>query len=777
VTGQTVSHYRVLEKLGEGGMGVVYKAEDLKLRRTVALKFLPSKESDKRERLIREAQAAASLNHPGICTIHEIDEQHGFIAMEFVDGLTLEDRIKARPLPLDEALDIAIQAAEALLVAHQAGMVHRDIKPANLMVTTGGQVKIMDFGLAQLEGRTRITRAGATPGTPAYMSPEQVLGETLDARTDIWSLAVTLYEAVTGRAPFRGETEPSVTYAIVHQDPAPPTALRSDVPLELDRLIHKALAKDRNDRYQRTDDLLVDLRALRTSPSTGRQTVAKRAGFPVRAILALTVVALVMAGIVFRLRQPAAPAGGTGIKTLAVLPLKSLTRNAEDASLELGMADTIITRVSQLGALTVRPTSAVRKYTAADVDTLRAAQELGVDAILEGTLQREGNRVRVTVNLLRTSDGGSIWAQKFDVQFSGIFDVQDQVSSQVAAKLQGELSAGQQAKLKKRTTSNPEAYAFYTKGVYLRTTRTAAQLDPNLRAIEEFRRAIALDPGFAMAHAQIALAAVEVAVFYGGHSDMVSVAREEADRAEQLDPTLAEPAVVRGVLLFSQYGDFRMEEGIRALRMAQKLDPNAGLNYLAYCYAHVGLLDMWPPLKERELEIDPSNLLGKETFAGYYYLNGQDEEGLAIEKRFLNRGPGIRYYSHKRMLKELRPLVMAAYANNPSRVGYHGGNPALLLALEGRHREAHEAIPGILAKTSRDIGYHHVTYDFARAWALAGNVSEAVKMLQATAETGMPAYPRFRNDSMLDLIRRDPQFIRFLDEQKSRWEVASREFR
>lgn len=776
MTGQTVSHYRVLEKLGEGGMGVVYKAEDLKLRRMVALKFLPPTASDKRERLIREAQAAASLNHAGICTIHEIDEQHGFIAMEFVSGQTLEDRMNARPLPLNDALDIAIQAGEALLVAHQAGVVHRDIKPANLMITTGGQVKIMDFGLAQLESRTRITRAGATLGTPAYMSPEQVLGETLDARTDIWSLAVMLYEAVTGGMPFRGETEPAVTYAIVHQDPVPPTAVRSGVPLQLDRLIRKALAKDRNDRYQRMDDLLVDLRALRTSLSTGRPAVLKRDWLPSRAILALIGLGVVMAGIGFKLRQSAPPAGDPRIKTLAILPLKSLTRNAEDASLELGMADTIITRVSQLGGITVRPTSAVRKYAAADVDTLRAAQELGVDAILEGTLQREGGRVRVTVNLLRASDGNSIWAQKFDVQFAGIFDVQDQVSSQVASKLQGELSVGQRAKLTKRTTSNPEAYAFYTKGVYLRTTRTVAQLDPNLKAIQEFRRAIALDPGFAMAHAQIALAAVEVAVFYGGRSDMVSVAREEADRAEQLDPLLAEPAAVRGVLLFSQYGDFHMEEGIRALRMAQKLDPNAGLNYLAYCYAHIGLQDMWPPLKERELEIDPSSQLGKETFAGYYYMNGQDEEARAIERRFLDRGPGIQYYSEKRMVKELRPLVMAAYERNPSRVGYHGGNPALLFALEGRHREAQEAIPGIMAKTSRDIGYHHVTYDFARVWALAGNVSEAMKMLQATADTGMPSYPRFRNDSMLDLIRRDPAFIRFLDQQKSRWEAASREF-
>jgi serine/threonine protein kinase len=256
MVGQTISHYRVGEKLGEGGIGVVYKAEDIKLLRTVALKFLPS---DNRERFLREAQAAAALNHPNICTVFEIDEQHGFLAMEFIDGPSLKDKIAARPLPLDEALDIAQQACAGLAAAHQKGIVHRDIKPANLMLTAQGQVKVMDFGLAQLGERTRITKTGSFLGTPAYMSPEQAKGEAVDRRTDLWSLGVVLYETIAGRPPFRGDTDQAVSYGIVHSQPEPLTAQRTGLPLELDRIASKALAKDPAARYQHADDLRVDL--------------------------------------------------------------------------------------------------------------------------------------------------------------------------------------------------------------------------------------------------------------------------------------------------------------------------------------------------------------------------------------------------------------------------------------------------------------------------------------------------------------------------------------
>jgi serine/threonine-protein kinase len=280
MVGKTVSHYRILAKLGEGGMGVVYKAEDAKLRRTVALKFLPQHAIENRERFLREAQAAAALNHPNICTVHEIDEEHAFLAMEFVDGLSVKDKIAARPLPLAEALDIAQQASAGLAAAHEKGIVHRDIKPANLMLTAQGQVKIMDFGLAQLGDRTRITKTGSSLGTPAYMPPEQVRGETTDRRSDLWALGVVLYEMISGRLPFRGDSEVAIARATLDDEPEPLSALRSNLPLAIDGVIEKLLAKDAAYRYQHAGDLIVDLRRIQQVQAGTTRTVGSSGSGP-----------------------------------------------------------------------------------------------------------------------------------------------------------------------------------------------------------------------------------------------------------------------------------------------------------------------------------------------------------------------------------------------------------------------------------------------------------------------------------------------------------------
>ena len=309
--GQTIAHYKILAKLGEGGMGVVYKAEDTKLRRTVALKFPPIDKlagEEEKARFVREAQAAAALNHPNICTVYEIGEAagHSFIAMEFVEGESVRERVRSRPLPLDEALDIAIQAAQGLQAAHENDVVHRDVKSANLMLTEKGRVKVMDFGLAQVGDRSQLTKTGSTLGTTAYMSPEQALAQPTDRRTDIWSLGVVLYEMLTGRLPFAGEVEAAVAYAVVNTEPEPPTALRSGLPIELDRIVDKALAKGRDDRYQHVEDLAVDLEALQRSVETGaglnvsRQRRRRRNKTAVtrRSVAVATAGALVSLGVV-----------------------------------------------------------------------------------------------------------------------------------------------------------------------------------------------------------------------------------------------------------------------------------------------------------------------------------------------------------------------------------------------------------------------------------------------------------------------------------------------
>jgi len=300
MTGQTISHYRIREKLGEGGMGVVYKAEDVKLGRVLALKFLSGEGAEERERFLREARAAAALNHPNICTVYEVDEEHGFLAMELVEGPSLKERIAERPLKLDEALGIARQVCEGLQAAHEKGIVHRDIKPGNILLTPKGQVKITDFGLAAMADRTRITKTGALMGTPAYMSPEQAKGESSDRRTDIWSLGIVLYEMLSGRLPFARETEHAVSYAVVHEDPEPVTALRSGVPVELDRIISKALRKDPGGRYQHVEEMRVDTLALLEKTETSR---TGKAGIRSWVLVGAIAFAVVLAGLIAWIRM------------------------------------------------------------------------------------------------------------------------------------------------------------------------------------------------------------------------------------------------------------------------------------------------------------------------------------------------------------------------------------------------------------------------------------------------------------------------------------------
>ncbi len=383
--GKIISHYRILEKLGEGGMGIVYKAEDTKLKRLVALKFLPSQimaSEMEKARSIHEAQAAAALNHPNICTIYEINEIDGqaFIAMEFIEGQSLKEKIEAEPLKLDEALNIAMQVADGLQAAHEKKITHRDIKPANIMLTSRGQVKIMDFGLAKLAGRSALTKEGTTLGTVAYMSPEQARGEKVDHRTDIWSFGVVLYETITGQHPFKGEYEQAVMYSIMNEEPEPITGLRTGVPMELERIANKALAKKINLRYQNIEDLLVDLRALqlRPMPSAVPQPPIK-AKAPERKQpwlyggVAAFVILLVAAALFFWPKKQSKEM----FTSIAVLPFEDISPQKDQEYFCDGMTEEILTRLSKLRALKVIARTSVMRYKATDKSIKEIGAELG----------------------------------------------------------------------------------------------------------------------------------------------------------------------------------------------------------------------------------------------------------------------------------------------------------------------------------------------------------------------------------------------------------------
>jgi TolB-like protein/Flp pilus assembly protein TadD len=626
-------------------------------------------------------------------------------------------------------------------------------------------------------------------GTTAYMSPEQARGQGVDARTDVWSLGVILYEMAARRLPFPGKTPTDRVAAILEREPEPLGHLRRGLPAELERIVSRALAKDRDERYARAADLAEDLRKLRATlgaeppfrfslPAPARRLLFSRKRRAVAlAALLLVITAALVAGLSYLFFKSSTPEAQTEIKTLAVLPLKSLNREAGDDYLGLGIADTIITKVSQVGGLTVRPTSAVSKYASQEIDSLETAGQLQVDAVLDGTFLRAGDRLRVSVNLLRVRDGASLWADSFDVRFTDIFAIQDEVSQEVAARLRVKLSPAEQARLAKRQTTNPEAYSYFTKAMYHFSKRGSSGYpqEETETAIDLFKKAIDLDSNYALAHAQLGYAYAWLADFKEGGPALIASAKEELRAAERLEPQLAEVHVARSFILWSHYEDWQIEEAIREAHLAKQLDPNVTNHMMAALYFHVGLEEQAAKEYGLALEQDPTSDTVKRSYVVMYSLLARPDEWLAVNQRLLNRGPAVRYYLEKRMLKEAAPLIKQEYVQNPDEPESRR-DTALLMALQGRHREAQAAVPGIMEKVRRDKAYHHYTYDLARIYALGGKGEEALKWLRITVKEGFPCYTLFARDPFLDPIRKDPAFIQFMAEMKTRWEGYQREF-
>ena len=802
--GQTFGSYQILAKVGKGGMGEVYRARDTRLGRDVALKILAdayTQDHDRIRRFRQEATAASALNHPGILTIHEAGDADGcqFIATEFVDGETLREMLNQRGrVPLNEALGIAMQVAAALAAAHKAGIVHRDIKPENVMVRPDGYVKVLDFGIAKLTQRpdenpstdqtTRRmsqTRDGAIVGTVPYMSPEQARGAAVDARSDIWSLGCLLYEMLAGRSPFAGPTTSDVLVGILDKEPAPLTAPPHNIPAECNWIITKTLRKSVDERYQKTEELLADVRRLQEklaleSHQERALPPPPRPSRPSSRMGAAVLAVLLMAGAigaVWYWRSPPASPSTTTARSLAVLPLKSL--DAGDDYLGLGIADAVIRRTSQTGGMIVRPTSAVQRYMAEDLDALTAARQLSTDVVLEGSVQRAAGRLRVSVNLLRVADGASLWADNFDLRMTDIFEIQDRVAREVASRLQLRIDSARQARLDRRPTANPEAYEYYLRGLHRLDQRMSFSVAEKAGAIDFFNRAIAADPDFALAHAQLAVAYATGAVFrQEGAPETDERAMAEIARAEALDPELPEIALARASLLRSRFGGFRSDEAVRVLLAAQRIDANVGHADLTYNYTHLGLAELAERAGERALEIDPTSDYAKRQLIGSYEMSAQWDKRRAAELRFFPSEPMDAWaLLTVGRLDDARRAVDAGLASDGFGQFTLLRVKVLLDALQGNVRSAKAAIPSLLSRHPvKDPYYHHTAYFVACIYAAEANSAEAVKWLREAAATGFLVYPLFERDALLDKIRKAPEFVQFMAELKATVDGYRREF-
>jgi eukaryotic-like serine/threonine-protein kinase len=794
--GARLGPYEIDGLLGAGGMGEVYRASDTRLnRRTVAIKIIRDALADEsiRRRFKKEATTASSLNHPHILTVHEAGDIDGrlYLCTEFVDGGTLAQWAEAGRRTWQQVVELLVGVADGLATAHDAGILHRDIKPLNILVTTSGYAKLADFGLATLSGplsadmATRTvgpsqTHGGTIAGTIAYMSPEQTEGGRLDARSDIFSFGVVLYELLAGRRPFDGKSDVAVFHAINHDAPA---QLPAELPHALRLIVEKALEKNPADRYQSMREMVVDLRKLvRHSASNVAAPVA--AAKSSRTWVAGTIAAIVLVGVLGWLGtgpRPTTAPGPATVRTLAVLPLKLLQQNTGDEHLGLGLADTIIARLGRLEGVIVRPTSAIRKYAAADADALKAAGDLRVDAVLDGTVQRAGDRLRMNMTLLRTADGTTLWSETFNVEFKDVFALEDEIAAGVVSQLRLRLSADERLRLTKHHTSSPEAYEYYLKGVATFGSTGAASPTPvgNVEAgVKLLEEAVRIDPKYALAHAQLAWAYAWRGTLSNVDGEAwVARARDALSRAEALDPDLAESHVVKHLLLWSGYEGYQMLPAFEELRAAQRLNPNVAHSELGSFLAHLGMTEPARRALTRALEIDPTNDTVRAELANMYWYSALYDEAIAENQKLVRPIAWADFfYVGAGRLDEAQRLIDAALARDP-KDGRALGSRALILASQGRHAEAQKYLVPPPPNRLLNRTWHHGSYQRACISSLAGDASTSVTWLEETVAAGMPNYPAFARDRCFDPIRRDARFEQFMAKLKPVWDDYERKMR